>query len=326
MEPIASDTYRTASKDQICEGCNKRPEEGRSHQLCSGCRAAMFCSKECLAQVWKYHKTSCLKFQAQNELEELGKPSVRAKQNRRFSEFWTTHRDTFVDAIDMAILGEIVGIEVPNGSSFPEHNFNIIDASNYVAYFQLSDRAQGGDPSRTYEVKQGTLTTWAVFEKDPILSAIYDLEDVARWRQESQARIQQLRESGKYLEDIGMATIMIRVLSPSGDPDLNQTVRLGKMVYKRDVKALLTELQALKVSPSSEWLDNLLMYVDSGVSRRWFEREGMRTSVCGHMVKVVGEPGSKSRWKWLELSREEAVALIKKRFGHPVTRGSSRSS
>lgn len=119
-----------------------------------------------------------------------------------------------------------------------------------------------------------------------------------------------------------MATILIRVLSPSGDPDLNQSVRLGKV----DVKALLTELQALKISPSSEWFDNLLMYVDSGVSRRWFNREGMRTSVCGYMVRVVGGPGSKSRWKWIELSREKTVALIKKRFGHPVTMDSLRSS
>lgn len=89
----------------------------------------------------------------------------------------------------MAILGEIVRIENPSGSSVPEPNFNIIDASNYVAYYQLSDRAQGGDPSRTYEVKQGTLMTWAVFGKDPLLSTIYDPEEVVRWRQDNQTRI-----------------------------------------------------------------------------------------------------------------------------------------
>ena len=46
-----------------CAVCGVRPSPGSKHKLCGGCKAVVYCSKECQANHWKEggHKSECSK-------------------------------------------------------------------------------------------------------------------------------------------------------------------------------------------------------------------------------------------------------------------------
>jgi hypothetical protein len=44
-----------------CAGCARIEERPRSFQVCSACKAAVFCSNECFRAAWKTHKVECRK-------------------------------------------------------------------------------------------------------------------------------------------------------------------------------------------------------------------------------------------------------------------------
>ena len=46
-----------------CAVCGVRPSPGSKHKLCGGCKAVLYCSKECQVKHWKEggHKSECSK-------------------------------------------------------------------------------------------------------------------------------------------------------------------------------------------------------------------------------------------------------------------------
>ena len=44
-----------------CAFCGAQPSPGSKHKLCGGCKAVLYCSKECQAKHWKEggHKSEC---------------------------------------------------------------------------------------------------------------------------------------------------------------------------------------------------------------------------------------------------------------------------
>lgn len=56
-----------------CWGCGRKPGADESLQKCSGCKKALYCSKECHVSDWKAHKADCKKWQQERAAGDGGK-------------------------------------------------------------------------------------------------------------------------------------------------------------------------------------------------------------------------------------------------------------
>ena len=87
LEPDVKEQLSRRMAARLCDapGCSNTESEGTKFQKCSGCKARIFCSKECQKAAWKGgHKGECTKLaelQARlNEQQQKQKKMNRANK------------------------------------------------------------------------------------------------------------------------------------------------------------------------------------------------------------------------------------------------------
>ena len=89
-----------------CDACSKLPPEGTRFSACSGCRAVLYCSKECQRIRWPEHKyvhpVSCLLVAFTAPKMALQEVSVASTQRGDLTEHTCTKRQPLSSAAELS--------------------------------------------------------------------------------------------------------------------------------------------------------------------------------------------------------------------------------
>ncbi|EIM83181.1 uncharacterized protein STEHIDRAFT_113365 [Stereum hirsutum FP-91666 SS1] len=312
--------YRVVYPADRCEGCTLRPEEGRLHRICGRCRSVVYCSKECQAKQWKYHnsltspdtfRAACRYAQKRYARTESGKPTAEATNTRALREFFSIHTDNFVYCVELAIIEDMLR-SVPAGLSGRDL-VQAYNASDHIAYFELSPRANDGNPSTTFGIKRSVYTTVDAFKKSP------DFNSSTRELLTSTPK--EVMDKNRHYElhgtepgyDIGLITMLLHIPGRNAN-DMGYHYGHAKLVYIEQLSHNMEKLisNGIGLSALASWKTMLSFFVDVGISSRFFlaVEDEKRHHCYGEMVKVEGEPGSKTKWTWVQIPWDEYDARI----------------